>query len=149
METAVLGTVVAASLTIVGLLVAAFRAVSARVEEVARGLHAEIASARKDAERDAEKVCEVESKARHAMANSLQSLLGTQAAKIDRLEGDAVRRAELGALETRLTTHVAKVEDKVDELTRAFGRLDTVEAVLKRLEAGVDRLTAAGPRANH
>lgn len=86
------------------------------------------------------------SKSRHDMANSLQAQLSRIEQDVERLKREAVSKADLTAIENRLSTMFAKVEGKVDALN---DRLLPLLALEKQVQSIDNRLAEALRRIEH
>ena len=96
--------------TLLGGAFTAFRYFTAQIEGV-----------RREADGALEKQAESESRSRHALANQMQTTFAAVSAKLERMEGDVVRRQELAQVDARTTAMLHRLDEKMDRLAERIG----------------------------
>lgn len=132
-----LASIASVSLAFLLAIVGGFRYVTAQVDSLRR----EIAAVEKNAQLFAEKAAETESKQRHSANNATQVFIAKIEGDIRTLQRETVRQEQMDALETRLSSALAKIEVKVDKLAETAAEIVAIRTHLVSVNSRLERIS--------
>ena len=115
-------------------LIGGFRFIHVQVDTLRR----EIASSYEKAELLIGKEREANSKARHDLANSIQSAYSTLAVEVKQLQRESVRHDQMKSSEDRMNTQLSKIEAKLDRMSEGLTELAALRMAVTGLVARMD-----------